>query len=301
MQRTSTRVVAHGLVLAIASASDVASAASPPTISGTPPKTVVAGTAYAFTPTASDPDRDKLKFGLRNKPSWMTLDTATGRLGGTPTAANVGTYSNLKLIVYDGTYYRSLPEFSVTVSKSGTTTNTAPKISGTPPTSVLAGNAYAFTPTASDANGDPLTFSITNKPSWATFSTSTGRLYGTPTAAAVGTYSNISIRVSDGKTSTALPAYSIAVVQTANGSVTLSWTPPTRNTDGSSLTALAGYRFYYGTSAGSLSKSVQLANPGLSTHVISNLTPGTWYFAMTAYTTGGTESARTGTVSKVVQ
>ena len=84
-------------------------------------------------------------------------------------------------------------------------------ISGTPPTSVTQGTAYSFQPTASDPDGNPLTFSITNRPSWATFSTTTGRLQGTPTASNVGTISNIAISVSDGQATAQLPAFAIVV------------------------------------------------------------------------------------------
>ncbi len=88
-------------------------------------------------------------------------------------------------------------------------------INGTPLTSVTSGTAYSFTPTASDANSDPLTFSIANRPTWATFSTSTGRLSGTPASTDVGTTSGIAISVSDGKVSTSLAAFSIAVTAPA--------------------------------------------------------------------------------------
>ncbi len=84
--------------------------------------------------------------------------------------------------------------------------NHAPTISGTAPPAVNAASAYSFVPTAADADGDTLAFSIQNKPAWATFNTSTGRLSGTPAAADVGTYSNIAISVSDGQASTALSA-----------------------------------------------------------------------------------------------
>src|SRR5689334_15243275 len=47
--------------------------------------------------------------------------------------------------------------------------NTAPTISGTAGTSATAGQAYSFTPTASDADHDTITFTIANKPSWAAF------------------------------------------------------------------------------------------------------------------------------------
>ena len=89
--------------------------------------------------------------------------------------------------------------------------NRAPVISGNPPTSVIAGNKYSFKPTASDPDGDVLKFSIVNSPAWASFSTSTGRLYGTPGAGQVGVYSDIRIRVSDGLLRVALPAFSIEV------------------------------------------------------------------------------------------
>jgi len=59
-----------------------------------------------------------------------------------------------------------------------------------------------FQPQASDPNGRRLTFSVQNKPAWATFSTTTGALTGSPTPA--GTYSNIVIGVTDGTASAAL-------------------------------------------------------------------------------------------------
>jgi hypothetical protein len=179
--------------------------------------------------------------------------------------------------------------------------NSAPVISGLPATSVNAGAAYSFRPTASDANGDALTFSVANRPAWATFSTSTGQLSGTPTAAQAGAYSNIVISVTDGRASASLPAFSIAVTQTTSGTATLSWAGPTLNTDGSALTTLAGYRIHYGASADAMTQSIQIANPGLTTYVIENLAPGTYYFAVRAYTSNGAESDYSNVASKVVR
>ena len=62
-----------------------------------------------------------------------------------------------------------------------------------------------------------------------------------------------------------------------NGSATLSWTPPTQNTDGSALTNLAGYRILYGTSASALTQTIEIANPGLATYVVTGLSSGNWY------------------------
>lgn len=85
------------------------------------------------------------------------------------------------------------------------------------------------------------------------------------------------------------------------GAATLRWTPPTGNTDGTSLTNLAGYRISYGMSPDALVQTIQLANAGASSYTVSNLSPGTYYFAVRAYSSGGTESALSSVVSKVVQ
>ena len=181
------------------------------------------------------------------------------------------------------------------------TGNRAPTISGTPATSIMQGTAYSFAPTASDPDGNALTFSVTNLPAWATFNTSTGRISGTPSASQVGAYANIRISVSDGSTTTNLPPFSIQVVSTATGQVLLSWNPPTQNTDGTPLTNLAGYRIYWGLTPGSYSNSVTVNNPGLASYVVDTLTPSQWYFAVTALSATGAESPYSNIASKLIQ
>src|SRR5262249_25591330 len=83
----------------------------------------------------------------------------------------------------------------------------------------------------------------------------------------------------------------------STGSATLDWTPPTENADGSALTNLAGYTVYYGTSPTNLTQSVKIANPGLSAYTMTNLAAGTWYFAVSSYSSSGAESVRSGIVS----
>ena len=268
-----------------------------PVIGGTPSTNVVAGASYSFTPTASDPDGDTLTFSVANRPSWASFSNTTGQLSGTATTGNVGIFSGIMISVSDGTLTTSLPAFAIAVSAPA---NPPPTISGAPATSANAGTAYSFTPTASDPNGNALTFSIQNPPSWASFNTQSGNLSGTPGSGDAGTYSNIIISVSDGTSTASLAAFSIIVTQVANGSATVSWSAPTQNTDGSALTNLAGFNIYYGTSAGNLSQSVQIANPGLTTYALGNLAPGAWYFAVNAYTTAGAESALSSIASKTI-
>ncbi len=89
--------------------------------------------------------------------------------------------------------------------------NVAPLISGTPTTSLAAATAYSFTPGVVDT--PPYTFSIANRPAWASFDTTTGALTGTPPLSAAGTtFSNIVITVTDGGgLSASLPAFAITV------------------------------------------------------------------------------------------
>jgi len=84
------------------------------------------------------------------------------------------------------------------------------------------------------------------------------------------------------------------------GSATLSWEAPTSNTNGSALTDLSGYRIYYGPSASDLSETVQIGSVGVQTFVIENLQPGTWYFAIRALASDGTESSFSDIVEKTI-
>jgi Putative Ig domain len=193
--------------ITIASATSTPPASNtPPTITGTPATTADAGVAYNFAPAALDADGNRLTYSISNRPAWMTFNTSTGQLRGTPAAGNVGTYSNIIISVNDGHATTLLPAFAIQVRGPA---NQPPRITGTPSSAVQATQQYSFQPVGSDPDGDTLTFSITNRPTWATFTASTGRLSGTPTSA--GTYSNIVVRVSDGRATASLPAFSISV------------------------------------------------------------------------------------------
>ncbi len=268
-----------------------------PVIKGTPATVVAAGSTYTFTPSASG--GGKLQFSIQNKPSWAAFSSSTGSLTGKPGASQAGMYPGILISVSDGAQSAALPSFSVTVTASGAVSG-APIITGSPATTVVIGNEYSFSPAASAASGQALTFSIANKPAWASFDETTGQLSGTPGAADIGTTAGIVISVSDGEQSASLPAFSLTVSQMGGGTATLSWMPPQQNTDGTPLTNLAGYHVYYGTNASSLSKSVTLASPGIATYMVTDLSPGTWYFAVKAYNTANVESVLSAKVSKTI-
>ncbi|MEM8817441.1 MAG: putative Ig domain-containing protein [Pseudomonadota bacterium] len=269
-----------------------------PSISGDPATSVAAGVAYEFTPTAADPDGDTLTFSIQRMPRWASFDSATGRLSGTPAQADAGNYTNIRIGVTDGELTANLPAFAITVNGS---VNGAPGISGNPPASVVAGTAYTFTPQASDPDNDTLSFTAVNLPAWASFSTATGQISGTPQAGDIGNYNGIRITVSDGMASDELGPFSIEVLAVTLGSVTLSWTPPTTNSDGSPLNDLAGYRIYWGNGGGSYPQSVTINNPSVSSYVVENLAPGDYEFVATALNAAGFESEFSSPATRTVQ
>jgi hypothetical protein len=190
---------------------------------------------------------------------------------------------------------------SGTAPATSTVSSPSPlSIKGAPATSVEAGQAYNFDPTAGGGAGNALTFTITGQPPWATFNSATGALAGTPTAAEVGTYANIVITVSAGNATASLAAFTIKVTETATGSATLTWAAPALNTDGTAITNLAGFRIYYGTSEGALTQVITVPSATTTTYAIEQLDTGTYYFAVAAYNTDGVESGQSNIGSKTI-
>ena len=176
--------------------------------------------------------------------------------------------------------------------------NRAPTLSVAAAAEVLVGRTLTIRPTASDPDGDALTYQVANLPAWMSFSAQTGVLSGTPSAADVGVFNPV-ITVSDGKAQASGQAR-ITVSQSVAGRATLSWQAPTDNVDGSPLTDLAGFRVYYGNSANDLRYVIQVTDAGARSRVIENLTVGTWYFAATAYDQAGGESSRSNVAAKTI-
>ena len=88
--------------------------------------------------------------------------------------------------------------------------------------------------------------------------------------------------------------------ETTYGSITLSWTAPTYNTDGSVLTDLDGYRIYWGAAPGQYPNSVTIDNQSITVYVLENIPVGTYEFVATSFNSAGVESNYSNPVTKVV-
>lgn len=188
----------------------------------------------------------------------------------------------------------------VAASDPEPTGNAAPAISGNPTRAINIGDMYSFTPSASDADGDKLTFTIENKPLWLDFNGETGNLSGQATLGDAGVFTDIRIKVSDGSKHATLPMFDITVEQAGALSTTLDWTPPTENEDGSPLMDLAGYKIYWGTTPGDYTRSETINNPGISSYVVDDLNPGTYEFVATSFNVAGIESEYSAPVTRVL-
>jgi hypothetical protein len=91
-----------------------------------------------------------------------------------------------------------------------------------------------------------------------------------------------------------------ACTTTPSGTASLSWTPSTRNTDGTPLTDLAGYRIHYGRN-GSTPYTIQLTNSQATSYTLTGITAGEWHFCVRAFTTDGRESACSNVVYRTVR
>ncbi|MDH4246275.1 MAG: putative Ig domain-containing protein [Deltaproteobacteria bacterium] len=107
------------------------------------------------------------------------------------------------------------------------TENRAPVLAGTPVATVDQDQTFAFTPLALDPDGDPLSFTLRNRPRWAAFDPATGTLSGTPGQGDVGVFDAIVLSASDGRDSASLPPFRIEV-RNRNDPPTIAGQPPTR-------------------------------------------------------------------------
>lgn len=282
---------------------DTADPNQAPTINGTPPTSVAEGENYRFTPSASDTDSTNLSFSIINRPSWASFNSSTGVLSGTPSLNDAGTTSNIRISVSDGDASASLNAFSITVNN----TNQAPIITGTPEQNVIAGDAYIFSPNASDPDDDNLNFTVTNLPNWARFNSTSGILSGTPSEEDTGLYEGIVISVTDNNETSSLAPLNLLVEASeptnTTGSVYLAWVPPSTRTDGSSLdmSEIAGYKVYMGATQDTLEQVMDFADSTTQNCVLDDIENGDYYFAVTTYDNDGNESGFSNIAMKSTQ
>ena len=87
-----------------------------PNFTGTIPTTAVQGTAYSFTPTITNTANDNISFTMLNQPYWMSVDSSTGVISGSPDGAAVGLTPTKLFYMMEGPKSINGSNFSVSVT-----------------------------------------------------------------------------------------------------------------------------------------------------------------------------------------
>ncbi len=215
-------------------------------------------TPFSLALSASDSDGDTLTWSVSTA-AHGSVSVSGGSVSYTP-VANYNGSDSFTVQVSDAS-----ASASITVNVTITPVNDLPVISGTASTSLNQDTAYSFTPTASDLDvGDVLTFSITNKPTWASFSTTTGALTGTPAGTDAGKTTGIVISVSDGTASVALPAFDIEVISTVDPLLPIVTAPATLDVNATALFTPITLRQLLGISSGASQSEINAALKALA-------------------------------------
>lgn len=164
-----------------------------PEFTSTPVTAALEGTMYNYTVTAEDVDvGDVLTYSVPVLPSWLNFNTGTQKLSGTPTGDNVGD-TTVTIRINDGTVDVD-QTFTITVQA----TNAVPVFTSIPITTADDYEEYSYTVTATDDDGNDLTFAAVAIPGWATFNAETGVLSGIPKYSDADSTFDVTLSVTDG-------------------------------------------------------------------------------------------------------
>jgi RHS repeat-associated protein len=204
---------------------------TPPVITSTPITTAVVNQLYTYTLQAQDATGDLLNFELLAAPQGMVIDRQRGLLQWIPTPVQIG-QQTVTLAVSDSQGAVTTQQYQIVVAAA--TINNPPKITSTPTFAAPSGQVYRYAVTASDPDGDRLTYQLLKAPTGMTIDAETGLLTWTPTNAQVG-INAIQIAALDPTGAAALQSYSLAVQ--VNNSPVITSRPV------ESVTAGATYRY----------------------------------------------------------
>ncbi len=155
-------------------------------------QTVSLGDTLSFTATATDFDGNNLTFSLVNPLSGASIDATSGEFTWTP--GTTGTFNLTIKVTDDGVPPLSDEEtISITIS-APPAPNQAPALDSIGNQSVTLGDTLSVTASASDPDGNNLTFSLENAPTGASIDANSGVL--TWTADTTGTF-NATVKVTD--------------------------------------------------------------------------------------------------------
>jgi subtilisin family serine protease len=202
---TSSQVGSYPVTITASDGRDSVSANTTLVVSPNRPPVITANNTYVFYENVqtthqiaiSDPDGDPFDCVKRNLPSGALFflsqtDSTKCELVWRPSTSQLGSYSAF----VGSTDGEATTEVPITIQALP---NKAPVFDNTSPRSVKIGGTYRFRMTATDPDGDPVTYLfITGKPAAATYNQQTAEFVWTPSSSDVGSR-NVTFRARDSK------------------------------------------------------------------------------------------------------
>jgi len=249
----------------------------PPQVSSPGNQTSAAGTTVSLQIQASDPDGGSLSYSATGLPPGLSINATTGRISGTISVSASGTY-NTRVTVSDGAASANV-SFTWTVTVTAPP-NQPPQVSSPGNQTSAAGTTVSLQIQASDPDGGSLSYSATGLPPGLSINATTGRITGTISSSASGTY-NTQVTVSDGAAS-ANASFTWTVTVTAPPNQ-----PPQVSSPGNQTSAAGA----------TVSLQIQASDPdgGSLSYSATGLPPGLSINATTGRITGTVSSSASGT------
>jgi RHS repeat-associated protein len=208
----------------------------PPTINLSAPPNAVVGQLYTFQAIGSDPDGDPLVWTMGPAPDGMGIDSKSGTIVWTPTAAELGSQT-ATVWVNDEHGGKVSASFTVTVLGAGL----PPQITSNPPLQAGLHAAYSYSVQADSPQGYPLTYAVLAGPSGMAFSTTTPNLLQWPNPTPLGAV-NVEIEVLDNQGNSVTQSYALEVTTSPSA-------PPPQITSTPGTTGAANHPYEYDVTA----------------------------------------------------
>jgi hypothetical protein len=192
----------------------------PPNIISSPITNAIEDSAYIYNAYAVDPDsiifNDKVHYRLLNMPSWLNVDSTTGKITGIAKISNLSdTLTVVSIEAIDNNAGFTIQNYNLEISH----TNHMPVFIQYPDTLCKQDSLYNSYIKASDIDstlfGDKVSYHLENNSSWLNIDTVSGRIYGTPKLADTGK-DTIKVLATDNKGGLTSYSYMLNVMKRAH-------------------------------------------------------------------------------------
>jgi hypothetical protein len=232
-----------------------------------------------------------------NKTFYVELSNATGAALGTLKKTKVTIYGSARrgMLSFSSANYEAVQKLGtkiIYVNRTGGSGGAASVLCKTYNHTAAAGRQYtAVNHVLTWANGDATTKTC-DVPINSAAPFSGGKTFyvelSDAAGAALGTLTKTTVTI-NGNAATTNAARPNAIL--------LSWSRPMLDARGERITNLAGYKIHYGNSPRAMNRIVTISSAARLEYEIGNLPVGTWYFAISAYTSDDRESELSSIVS----